>query len=105
MELDRASLLAVLQRLDKPGDLVTAALASPVIAHLARAPLLWTRFLSEHYGLHLEGPGLSSVDLQAVFARMAAARSTTKPSALRFLAAYTDGGTDGGEDELHYWAE
>jgi hypothetical protein len=52
-----------------------------------------------------EGPGLSSVDLQAVFARMAAARSTTKPSALRFLAAYTDGGTDGGEDELHYWAE
>ena len=49
-----------------------------------------------------DGPGVAAIDLQAVYARLAAA---PLPSALRFLAVYTDGGTDGGAEELHYWAD
>ena len=52
-----------------------------------------------------EGPGLSAIDLEAAFARLAAATHAPGPRALRFLAAYTDGGTDGGDTELHYRAD
>lgn len=51
-----------------------------------------------------EGPGLASADAQAAYARLAVAK-VQGPRALRFLAAYTDGGTDGGDAELHYWAD
>ena len=49
-----------------------------------------------------DGAGAARADLQAVYGRL---RSAPPPRAQRFLAAYTDGGTDGGLSQLHYWAD
>ncbi|GBF87303.1 hypothetical protein Rsub_00014 [Raphidocelis subcapitata] len=101
MELDGASLLHVLSWLS-PADVVACESACRALAALGRAPTLWAAHLKRDYGLELEGPGVPRLDLQTVYARLATGGA---PAALRFLAAYTDGGTDGGDSELHYWAD
>jgi hypothetical protein len=101
-DLDRASLLRILEKLE-PRDVLACELASPQLAQLGKAPTLWRRALAHDFGVHLEGPGVAAVDLQTAYARLAGCKAPA--AALRFLAAYTDGGTDGGDDELNYWAD
>lgn len=57
MDLDRASLLRVLQLIG-PRDVACCELASPHLAALARAPLIWERHLLQEFGLQLVGFGL-----------------------------------------------
>lgn len=52
-------------------------------------------------GLRLLGAA-AAADAKTAFAAL---KTAPPPAALRFLAAYTNGGTDGGTDELQYWAD